>query len=91
MGILELTKKEYSMSEKRSVNIRSRDTANPAKTNVPASGYAGNKEFNQWWEHWMSKVPNSRLSAKGTLTTSALDEASYLSELTDAMQEKDAA
>ena len=79
------------MSEKRTANIRSRNTASPHTTNVSTSGYAGNKEFNQWWEHWMSKVPNSRLRAKSTMTNSALDEASYLSELDDAMREKDAA
>jgi len=79
------------MSEKRSVNIRSRDTANPSTTNVPASGYGGNKEFNQWWEHWMSKVAHNRLSAKSTMTKIAMDEASYPSELDETIQEKDAA
>ena len=79
------------MSEKRNVNIRSRDTAKHSPANAPASGSGGNKEFNQWWEHWMSKVPNSRLSAKSALTKSALDEASYQSELDETMQQKDAA
>jgi hypothetical protein len=78
------------MSEKRSANMRSRNTANSRTTNVPTSGYGGNKEFNQWWEHWMSKVSNSRFT-KSTPTTSALEEVSYLSELDEAMQEKDAA
>lgn len=79
------------MSEKRSANMQSRDTANAATTNVPASGYGGNKEFNQWWEHWMSKVPNSRLGAKSTMTKSALDEARYTSELDETIQRKNAA
>ena len=79
------------MSGKRSTNIQPSDTANHLRTSSPTSSYAGNKEFNQWWEHWMSKVSNSRLNAKSTLTKSALDEASYPSEIDEAMQEKDAA
>ena len=79
------------MSEKQSGNVRSRDTANHPSTNSPTSWYGGNKEFNQWWEHWMSKVPNSRFSAKSTLTKSALDKASYQSDLDEDMIEKDAA
>ena len=79
------------MSGKRSTNIRPGDTANHLRTNSPTSSSAGNKEFNQWWEHWMSKVSNGPLRAKSTLTKSALDEASYPSEIDEAMQEKDAA
>ena len=39
----------------------------------------------------MSKVPNSRFSAKSTLTKSALDKASYQPDLDEDMIEKDAA
>ena len=79
------------MSEKIRTNIQPSDTANHLRTNSPTSSYAGNKEFNQWWEHWMSKVSNSPLRTESTLTKSALDEASYPSEIDEAMQEKDAA
>ncbi len=79
------------MSGKRSTNIRPGDTANHLRTNSPTSSSAGNKEFNQWWEHWMSKVSNSRLNAKSALPKSALDEATYRSELDQTMRQKDAA
>jgi hypothetical protein len=79
------------MSEKGSANVQSRDTANHPPTTSPTSGYGGNQEFNRWWEHWMSKVPNSRLSAKSTLTKDSPDKASYPSELDETMKQKDAA
>ena len=79
------------MSGKRSTNMQPSDTANHLRTNSPTSSYAGNKEFNQWWEHWMSKVSNSRLNAKSALPKSALDEATYRSELDQTMRQKDAA
>jgi hypothetical protein len=77
------------MSEKKS--FRSNDTANPRSTNRTSSGHNANKEFNQWWEHWMSKVPHNRLSAKNTVTKNAPNKFEYLSELDETIKEKDAA
>jgi hypothetical protein len=77
------------MSEKGSPNVQPR--AGRLPTNSSTARYKGNKEFNQWWEHWMSKVPNSRLSAKSTLTKNTTGKASYPSELDETMKRKDAA
>lgn len=75
------------MAEKESANIRSNDTANHLPANSTSSRHSANREFNQWWEHWMSKVPHNRLSAKGTRTTNAPHKFSYLSELDDTIEE----
>ena len=75
------------MAEKRSANIRSNDPADcfPANSTIPR--YSANKDFNQWWEHWMSKIPHNRLSGKGTRTTNTADKFSNLSELEDTIEE----
>jgi hypothetical protein len=75
------------MSQKGSTNAQA-NTASHPPTNSPTSKYAGNKEFNQWWEHWMSKIPNSPLSA-GMVRTP--NNASYPTELDETMRKKDAA
>ncbi len=79
------------MSGKRSANVHSNDAADSPPTNSPKFGYSANREFNQWWEHWMSKIPHNRLRAKGTLTKNAPDKFRYPSGLDDSIREKDAA
>ena len=71
------------MSEKGSANVKTRDTESHPPTNSSTYGYGGNKEFDQWWEHWMSKVPSGR----STLTKP--DRARRASQLEEPM--KDAA
>jgi hypothetical protein len=77
------------MSEKSNTKVQLKHTTNHLPANSPGLRYGGNKEFNQWWEHWMSKVRNSRLPAKSTLMTP--NETTYPIELAENMQEKDAA
>ena len=77
------------MSEKGSADVHAIDTETHPPTNSSSYGYGGNKEFNQWWDHWMSKVANCRSSAKSKLTKP--DKARFESELDKAMQQKDAA
>jgi hypothetical protein len=79
------------MSEKGSGNVRSRDTSNHLPTNLSTSRSGGNKEFNQWWEHWMSKVPRSRLSARSMPAKNLQSKAGYPSERDEAAKEKNAA
>ena len=79
------------MPEKGSANIKSRDTANNPQTRSITTRYGANKEFNQWWEHWMSKVPNARLSGNKTLAKDTPDDAGYPSELDGPVTRKDAA
>jgi len=79
------------MSEKRIANVQSDDTVDPSPTDSPISSYSAKREFNQWWEHWMSKVPHNRMSAKATLTKNVPDEFSPLSELDETITEKEAA
>ena len=78
------------MSEKRSANVQPKDAANHA--NSSTSRYEGNREFNRWWQYWMSKVPQSRLNTQSKPTTIALNKAAtYSNELDDTIDEKDAA
>jgi hypothetical protein len=77
------------MSDKRDTKAEPRHTANYLSANSPGLKYGGNKEFNQWWEHWMSKVRDSRSPAKGTLMIS--NRTTYPIESDETMQEKDAA
>jgi len=75
------------MADKRSANICSNDTADHLPANSTSPRYSANREFNQWWEHWMSKVAHNRLTAKGTRMTNAPHKHSYLSELDDTIEE----
>ena len=79
------------MQEKESANIQSRDTGNDSQTNSITTRHGANKEFNQWWEHWMSKVPKNRLSANKTLAKDTPDDASYRSEFDEPVTRKHAA
>ena len=35
---------------------------------VAAWGIHGNEEFTKWWNHWMSRIPDSRASLNSNLT-----------------------
>jgi hypothetical protein len=77
------------MSDKSDTKVQPRHTANYLPANSASFKYGGNIEFNKWWEHWMSKVRNSRPPAKGTFMTP--NKASYPTELAETVPEKDAA
>jgi hypothetical protein len=81
-------RKECPMSEKGSANVQPRNAA--SHTNLSTPRYGGNKEFNRWWDYWMSKVPDSRVSAQSKQRI-AVNKTTYSNELDDAIDEKDAA
>lgn len=79
------------MSEKQGGNVWPETTCSRSLTNSSTSWYEENKVFNQWWEHWMSKVNNRPLSAKGKTATNAGSRFSYSPKPDDVTKEKKAA
>lgn len=77
------------MAENRSVSIRPGHTGNDVPSNLRAPKYGGNREFTKWWEHWMSKVPDSRFSQKSTRAVP--NKASYYRDSDDTTKQEDAA
>ena len=77
------------MQKKGSANVQPNRTANHVRTDSPIVTYGANREFNRWWEHWMSKVPHTRLHAQSP-PKSGMTPASHSHEV-DEIDEKNAA